>query len=172
MKKRVAGTMIVLEVLFLIAAYFVGGALPEIPTGWFYVLLGLAAYRGGRAVAFNSVFEWLRTLMGAKVVPDSSGAGDNAECPPGRNGYKYALCQLVTCPICSGTWVGMALLVANAFVPDRGRGLIVVLAAAGVAEFLHWGSEFLSWNGQNAREQAGSEAQNRGVDVYLGIRDE
>ena len=172
MKKRVAGTMIVLEVLFIVAAYFVGGALPEIPTGWFYVLLGLAAFRGGRAVAFNSVFEWLRSLMGAKVVPDGSGAGDNAECPPSRNGYKYALCQLVTCPICSGTWFGMALLVANAVSPDLGRGLIVVLAAAGVAEFLHWGSEFLAWGSTASRYRAGTEAQDREVDEFLGIRRE
>ena len=172
MKKRVAGTMIVLEVMFIVAAYFVGRELPAIPSGWFYVLLGLAAFRGGRAIAFNSVFEWLRALMGAVVVPDSSGAGDNAECPPKRNGSKYALCQLVTCPICSGTWVAMALLVANAVSPEWGRGLIVVLAAAGVAEFLHWGSEFLAWGGRASREQAGTAEQDRGVDVFLGIQDE
>ena len=35
--------------------------------------------------------------------------------------------------------------------------MIVVLAAAGVAEILHWTSEFLSWGGRASREQAGTE---------------
>ena len=157
--------------MFLVCAWFVGGQLPEITPTLFYVLLGLAAYRGGRAVAFNSVFQWLRELMGAKVVPDSSGAGDSEECR-GRQGIRYAFCELVTCPICSGTWVGMLLLVARWIVPDLGNGLIVVLAAAGVAELLHWGSEFLSWKGRAAREQAGTEwerkhTQTNGIDEKM-----
>lgn len=147
--------MIVLEIAFVIAAYFVGRALPDIPTGWFYVLLGLAAFRGGRAVAFNSVFHWLRDLLDVRVVPDSSGAGDNNM--PGGRGVKYALGMLVTCPICSGTWFGMALLVLRTINVDLGNGLIVVLAAAGMAEVLNWGSEFLEWGGRASREEAGTQ---------------
>ena len=150
-----AMTMIVLEIAFLGLAYFAGRALPDIPGGWFYVLLGLAAYRGGRAVAFNAVFEWLRTLLKCKIVTDSSGAGENVEAC--GTGIMKALGELVTCPICSGTWVGMMLLVAHSVSPALGKGLIVVLAAAGVAELLHWASEFLSWGGRASREDAGTQ---------------
>ena len=149
-----AVTMILLETVFLIAAWFVGGMLPDIPSGWFYVLLALAAYRGGRAVAFNAVFEWLRSMLGCRVVRDTSGAGENNE-PCEETGIMQALGELVTCPICSGTWFAMGLLVINSLSPEMGKGLIVVLAAAGVAELLHWASEYLSWSGRNARVQSG-----------------
>ena len=147
-------TTIVLELLFVALAAFVGHQLPDIPGGWFYVLLGLAAFRGGRAVAFNSVFEWLRVALRCRLVADGSGAGDNWEACE-EPGFWHTLGELVCCPICSGTWVAMMLLVANAAHPDLGKGLIVCLAAAGVAELLHWGSEFLSWSGRNAREDVG-----------------
>jgi hypothetical protein len=149
-------TIVVFEVLFIALAAFVGKQLPDIPTPWFYVLLGLAAFRGGRAVAFNKVFEWLRDLLHCRIVRDTSGAGENVE-PTESPGLRQILGELVTCPICAGTWFAMALLVVNRVHPAAGKGLIVVLAAAGVAELLHWGSEFLQWNGRHAREQAGSE---------------
>ena len=149
-------TMVVLELVFLVLAYVVGTHLPDISGGWFYVLLGLAAYRGGRAVAFNKVVGWLRDLLKCRIVTDSSGAGENVE-PYPRPGIRHALGHLVTCPICAGTWVGMGLLVMYTLIPPMGKGMIVVLAAAGVAELLHWGSEFLSWGGRHSREQAGSE---------------
>ena len=68
-----------------------------------------------------------------------------------------ALGELITCPICAGTWFAMALLVARAISLDLGNGLIVILAAAGIAEILHWASEFLEWGGRAARERAGTE---------------
>ena len=147
---------VIFEVLFIAFAAFVGHQLPDIPTGWFYVLLGLAAFRGGRAVAFNKVFEWLRDLLDCRIVRDTSGAGENVEACD-KPGLKQVLGELVCCPICAGTWFGMALLVANRLHPAMGKGLIVCLAAAGVAELLHWASEFLAWGGRASREQAGSE---------------
>ena len=154
-------TMIVLEILFLVLAYFVGRELPPIPAGWFYVLLGLAAFRGGRAVAFNKVFEWLRTLFRCRIVTDSSGAGKNAQACD-EPGIMQALGELITCPICAGTWFAMSLLVARAINPDLGNGLIVVLAAAGIAEMLHWAGEYLEWGGRHSREQAGTEWLEKG----------
>lgn len=149
-------TMIVLEVMFFGLAWFVGSRMPEIQGNAFYVLLALAAYRGGRAVAFNKVFEWLRTLFRCRIVTDSSGAGENVEACD-EPGIIQALGELITCPICAGTWVAMMLMVIHSVSPEMGRGLIVILAAAGVAELLHWGSEFLSWGGRASREKAGSE---------------
>ncbi|MCK5642621.1 MAG: DUF1360 domain-containing protein [Gammaproteobacteria bacterium] len=148
--------IIILEIVFLAIAWFVGSNLPEIAPNTFYVLLALAAYRGGRAVAFNKVFEWLRNLVRCQVVIDSSGAGENVEACD-EPGFFQTMGQLMTCPICAGTWVAAMLLVANKISPELGMGLIVILAVAGVAEILHWLSEFLSWNGRAARERAGSE---------------
>ena len=149
-------TMIVLEVAFFGLAWFVGSRMPEVQGSVFYVLLALAAYRGGRAVAFNKVFEWLRTLFRCRIVTDSSGAGENVEACD-EPGIIQALGELITCPICAGTWVAMMLMVIHSISPEMGRGLIVILAAAGVAEILHWLSEFLSWGGRASREQAGTE---------------
>ena len=149
-------TIIVLEIAFFALAYFVGSRMPEIQGNIFYLLLALAAYRGGRAVAFNKVFEWLRNLFHCRIVTDSSGAGENVE-PCDEPGVLQTLGELLTCPICAGTWVAMMLLVIHSVSPETGRGLIVILAAAGVAELLHWASEFLSWGGRASREQAGTE---------------
>ena len=151
-----AMTMVVLELLFLVLAYVAGTYLPDIPTGWFYMLLGLAAFRGGRTLAFNKIFEWLRDLLDCKIVTDTSGAGENVEACE-TPGIKQVLGELICCPICAATWFGMALLVMNAVVPPLGKGMIVVMAAAGVAEVLHWGSEFLEWGGRHSRERAGSQ---------------
>lgn len=157
MNKSEKATLILLDAAFFAAATLAAylGKLPEISSAAFLPLLGLAAFRGGRAIAYNFIFKWLRDLFGVREVDDSSGAGRSNEAT--GTGIRHALGELVCCPICSGTWVGVALLLIYALLPEVGTALIYALAAAGVAEVLDWLSDFLSWNGRSAREQAGTQ---------------
>jgi hypothetical protein len=146
-----------LDILFLVtsAGAAMLGKLPVIPDWAFLPLLGLAAYRGGRAIAYNFIFKWLRDLVGIKEVDDSSGAGQSNE--PAGKGVQHALGELLCCPICSGTWVGVGLLIIYALWAPVGAAVIYALAAAGIAEVLDWMSEFLFWKGRAAREEAGDQ---------------
>lgn len=147
-------TYIALLTVVEVVLYLIGDRLPVMPDWAFYPMLGLAAFRGGRAVSFNGVFVWLRELLKVYPSPDSSGAGDS-NAPHGK-GPLYVLGELTTCPICSATWVGMGLLLLLALVPHMGNGMIILLGAAGIAEVLHWLSERLEWSGRYYREESGS----------------
>lgn len=157
MNRAEKATLIFLDVLFFVAA---GGAaligkLPPIPDWAFLPVLGLAAYRGGRAIAYNFIFKWLREMFGVFETDDSSGAGQSNEAT--GKGIRHALAELVCCPICSGTWVGVMLLVIYALYAPVGTALMYALAAAGIAEIFDWMSDFFSWNGRAARERAGTD---------------
>lgn len=115
-------------------------------------LLGLAAYRGGRAVTYNYIFEWLRAPF-TKIVDDSSGAGKSTEAD--GVGLWRVIGELLCCPICSSTWVALVLVSLLLFDFSIGLVMCLILAAAGVAEILTWRSERDEWQGRHAREQAG-----------------
>ena len=122
---------------------------------WQLIGLGFAAFRGGRAISYNSVFGWLRAPF-CKSVKDSSGAGDSLE-SKAEDGFLYAVGDCLVCPICTGTQVASLLLTVIALFPAFGVILLYVLAGAGIAEILHWVSECAEWQGRLAREQAGTE---------------
>lgn len=117
------------------------------------LLVGLAAYRGGRAVAYNFIFTWLRAPF-TLVVDDSSGAGKSVEAR--GKGLRRVLGELLCCPTCAGTWVGLMLAGLLVVAYPLGLLLAFVLAASGISEILHWWSERNEWQGRAAREEAGS----------------
>lgn len=157
MKERMGtATILGIEILFLVTCWLIGDYLPTLGN-WLFPLVAVAAFRGGRAIAFNEVFKWLRDLCGVTVSNDPSGAGETTVLPTKDSGIKYPLAQLVCCPICAGTWFGLSLLVVWVIDPGMGRALIYVMAVAGVAELLHWLTEYFEWGGQAFREQAGTE---------------
>jgi len=150
-------TLVGIDFAFLViaGAISVFGELPVIPSGaLLFVLVGIAAFRVGRAVSFNMVFLWLRDLLGIEAEPDSSGAGDS-NVPKGE-GPRRILAELVCCPICSGTWAAIILIGIYAVSSGLGSVFIYAFAAAGFAEVLHWSSEFFEWKGRSAREDAGT----------------
>ena len=149
-------TLMSMDVVFFAAALAAAflGKLPDIPNAAFVPLLGLAAFRGGRAIAHNHIFKWLRDLFKVVEVDDSSGAGKSTSAS--GKGTLHALQELVCCPVCSGTWVGVALLVIYSISAPYGTALIYALAAAGIGELMEWLSEFLFWKGRAAREEAGT----------------
>ena len=111
-------------------------------------ILGFATIRLARTISFNGVGEPFRKWF-TKTRPDSCGAGMNVE--PAGTGLRYVIGELISCPICSGTWSALIALVVWAYVPT----VIYVLAIAGVSEMFHWLFEFLEWQGRAGRVVSG-----------------
>ncbi len=117
------------------------------------VLLGLATFRLGRLVAYDRVMEPLRYPF-ARTVPDETGAGESVE-PQGK-GFRQAIGQLISCPICSGTWIAAILVYGFYAFPGPTRVFLTIAAVIGLAELLNALGEMMSWSGQLARTRAGS----------------
>ena len=116
------------------------------------VLLGFATLRLGRLIAYDQVTEPLRQPF-AKTVPDDTGAGNTVE--PRGSGARQSLGQLISCPICSGTWVAAALVYGLHSLPSPTRVFLAIMGTTGVAELLNSLTEALSWTAQLARKLAG-----------------
>ena len=115
-------------------------------------LLGLATARLGRLAAYDKVFETWR-LPVTETKTDQSGAGETVV-PKGR-GIQRALGELISCPICAGTWAAAVLVYGLRIAPRFTRALLAIMSAAGAAEILNSAIEALEWSGQAAREQVG-----------------
>jgi hypothetical protein len=117
------------------------------------VLLVFATLRMGRMLAYDLIMEPLRAPF-TQTVPDGTGAGDSVE-PKGR-GMRRALGQLISCPICAGTWSAGLLVLAMYAWPGPARILITVMGVIGAAEVLNAAVEGFSWSGQLARTRTGA----------------
>jgi hypothetical protein len=115
-------------------------------------LLGLATTRLGRMAAYDKVFETWRIPV-AETKPDSSGAGDTVV--PRGAGFQRALGELISCPVCAGTWAAAGLVYGLRIAPRFTRALLAIMSAVGAAEILNSAIEALSWTAQAAREQVG-----------------
>lgn len=118
-----------------------------------FVMLGLATFRLGRLIAFDAVAEPLRAPF-TKTVPDESGAGETVVAK-GR-GPREVIGELLSCPICAGTWVATGLVYGLQFFPTPTRLLITIMSAIGFAEITHAAAEALTWAGTSQRHQVGS----------------
>ena len=116
-------------------------------------MVGLASYRLGRLVAYDQVFETMRSPV-TKTVPHDSGAGETVV--PRGTGTRQALGELISCPICAGTWISAMLIYGLTILPGPTRNLLKIMSAMGIAEFLNAATEALQWNGELARKQTGT----------------
>jgi hypothetical protein len=121
-------------------------------------LLGMATFRAGRMVAYDQVLGPVREPF-TETRPDESGAGDTTV-PEGR-GAQRALGELLSCPICAGTWIAAILTYGLHLLPGPTRVLLTILSAAGAAELLGATTEALSWGGAVARRRVGTESAAR-----------
>lgn len=159
-KKLEYTTKVLLTLIFLLGfAGFVGWAinwgdgLASFSPGFFdLALLGLATIRLGRLVAFSQVMEPLRAPF-AETVPDESGAGESVIAR--GTGVRQAIGQMITCPICAGTWVAAGLTYGLYAFPDPTRLFLFMTGGIGIAELLHACIEALSWWGSRTRAQTG-----------------
>ncbi len=118
------------------------------------VMLSLATMRLGRMVAFDHIAEPLRVPF-AKTVPDRNGAG-SVTVPKGQGAIR-SIGQLITCPICVGTWVAAVLVYLLYFFPGPTQVFVTMTAVIGAAELLHSATEALCWVGINSRVMAGEQ---------------
>jgi hypothetical protein len=121
-------------------------------------ILGLSTYRLGRLIAYDRVADPLRKPF-TRTVPDQTGAGMSVE--PRGKGIRQAIGQLLSCPICSGTWIAAGLVYALQALPNPTRVFLAIMSSTGIAELLNSLTEALSWTGQAARWRAGSKTSRR-----------
>ena len=117
-----------------------------------FAMLGLATFRMGRMIAFDRVADPLRAPF-TKVIPDDSGAGEQVVAK-GR-GPREVIGELLSCPICAGTWVAAGLVYGLQLFPTPTRLLITIMSAIGFAEIAHAATEALTWAGQAERVDVG-----------------
>ncbi len=116
------------------------------------VLLALATLRLGRLVAYDLITEPLRRPF-ARTVEDATGAGESVE--PQGEGARHAIGQMITCPICAGTWIAAILVYGLVVIPGPTRLFLYMTAAVGAAELLGATVEFLYWTSQAGRTYSG-----------------
>ena len=117
-----------------------------------FVLLGFSTLRLGRLVAYDLVTEPYRAPF-TETVPDQYGTSETVV--PKRSGWRRAFGELISCPICSGTWVAAALVYALQLAPNPTRIFMAIMGAIGMGEILNALTEALSWGGESSRKQAG-----------------
>jgi len=116
------------------------------------VMLGFATYRLGHLISFDKVTEPLR-LPFTETRMDEFGAAMTVEAR--GEGVRRAIGELISCPICSGTWAAAALVYLVNLFPGPGRIFITMLGAIGMGEALHALTEQLSWTAALARKRVG-----------------
>jgi hypothetical protein len=118
-------------------------------------LLGFATYRLGRLASYDKVTEPLRRPF-TRTQPDPSGAGDTVA--PKGVGAQRALGELLSCPICSGTWIAAVLVYSLNLAPGPTYAFLSMMSAIGIAELLNAITEALQWTGEAERREAGAKS--------------
>ncbi len=139
--------------LFLISGQFFGSGMKNFRLDWLdLLLLSLATYRLGRLIAFDRVTEPLRAPF-ARTVRDVTGAGSTVIAR--GSGVQRAFGQLISCPICAGTWIAAGLVMFLYYFPAETRLFLFMAAAVGGADLIHNATEAFCWTGALNRARAG-----------------
>jgi hypothetical protein len=112
------------------------------------LLLGLSSFRIGRMIAFEGVGAPLREPFTETRV-DASGAGQTVVAV--GHGPRRVMGELLSCPICLGTWVAAFLVYGLHLVPRPTRLLLAIMGTTGVAELFYSLTEALDWNARATR---------------------
>jgi hypothetical protein len=118
------------------------------------LLLGLTTYRTGRMIAFERVAEPLRQPF-TETVKDGTGVGETVVAS--GHGVRWVFGELLSCPICIGTWVSAGLVYGLNLAPTPTRVFMAAMSATGIAQLLSDASEAMSWSGRAARKESGPE---------------
>src|SRR2546423_7086854 len=89
------------------------------------LLLGLSAFRMGRMIAFEGVAAPLREPF-TETRDDASGVGQTVVAA--GYGWRRALGELMSCPICLWTWVAAALVYGLHLLPRPTRVLLATMS--------------------------------------------
>lgn len=118
------------------------------------IMVALAIFRLARMVSFDTVMCWLREPF-AETIQDPTGAGMTT-CPKG-GGWRRIVGELLTCPICVGTWLTLGILAAIS--SPLGNALLLgtyVFGIMGAVEILQAVFECVQWKGELSRNQTGA----------------
>ncbi|HEX2914567.1 MAG TPA: DUF1360 domain-containing protein [Chloroflexia bacterium] len=116
-------------------------------------LLGLSTFRLGHLVAFDKVTEPIRKPF-TETKDDPKGAGKIVVSK--GSGARKALGELLSCPICAGTWIAAGLVYGLHIIPGPTRVVLAIMSSVGLAEWLNSASEAMKWTGQARRQEAAS----------------
>ncbi len=119
-------------------------------------LLVLATFRMSRLVAYDNVMQTYRSPV-VETVPHDSGAGETTQAKAGTTGTKRALGEMISCPICNGTWIAAGLVYGLHLAPRFTRTLMTIMSATGAVEIMQAAFEALQWNGELARHRTGEQ---------------
>ncbi len=166
-RREHAAKMVLTGIFFAIFGIFISGntlrrrGSPEYRLSLLdLILMGLSVFRMGRLIAYDRVSEPFRRPF-TETVPDDTGAGDTVVAR--GVGARQAIGQLISCPICAGTWVAAALAYGMQVFPGPTRLFNTIMGMAGLVEILNALVEALQWIGQLARAATGvSAAQSAG----------
>jgi Protein of unknown function (DUF1360) len=115
------------------------------------VLLGLSTHRVGHLVAYERVAQPLREPF-TETGPDASGAGETVVAE--GTGARRALGELLSCPICVGTWAAAGMVYGLYLAPRPTRLFLAIMGATGAAEVVSTFTEALTWIARAARKAA------------------
>lgn len=115
------------------------------------LLLGLSTYRTGRLVAFERVTAPLREPF-TETKPDDTGSGEVVVAR--GTGLQRVLGELISCPVCVGSWVAAGLVYGLHLAPRPTRVFLAVMSTTGAAELLNCTAEALGWAGRAARKES------------------
>lgn len=62
--------------------------------------------------------------------------------------------ELLSCPVCIGTWVSAGLVAGLQLAPVPTRVYMAVMSSTGIAQLLSESTEALTWSGRSARKAA------------------
>ena len=96
------------------------------------LLLGLTTYRVGNIVTYERIADPIREPF-AERVPEPS--GEETIQPKGR-GVRRSLGELLSCPICVGTWAAAGLVYGLHLAPAPTRAFMTIMSATGIAQLL------------------------------------
>lgn len=116
------------------------------------LLLGLSSFRMGRMIAFEGVAAPLREPF-TETRADDSGAGQTVVAA--GEGVRHVVGELMSCPICAGTWVAAGLVYGLHLMPRPTRVLLAIMSTTGVAELCYSVTEALDWTARSARRNCG-----------------
>ncbi len=148
-----AAKLTLIGVFSLGLLYF--GRKQQRPMSWFdWLTLAFAVIRLGRMTAFEHVAEPVRAAVAQEEKHPHSGFTTE---PKYSAGPLHSLGQLITCPICSGTWWAAALSAALTVPALRGPAMMMIRiqAAIGLGELIDAAIEFLCWGAAASRKQTG-----------------
>lgn len=137
---------------FFICLEIVVGLNHVVLSYWEWFLVAAAASFGGRAIAYMTIGLPIRGLF-VKVTAHPHGIGAWTE-PKYEQGWKKAVGELLSCPLCSGTWVAACLLVVWNFFPETAYSMTQLLSIASLAAFVSRAHESLEQSAVNNAEQA------------------